>query len=238
MEDIKRLEFVNSRDIAPLFDNLLANGSAMGFDFLSFWGIEGNEATVQETGCPCFAASWPDEFAQRYVAQAYHQIDPLVYLAPASDAAINWNTIKGLNSELFGEAAAFGLRDGITIPIHVGQRIYLLSFATSRGIAVRRDEQSTLESMSFRFLQDYMRAERNAGANTREETDAKIVPMAMAGYTKDAIADFLGVTEQYVSASLRDALGKPDHGPAYGKPGRSSRMINIPVHSMPAVLEQ
>ncbi|NKD54672.1 MULTISPECIES: autoinducer binding domain-containing protein [unclassified Haematospirillum] len=238
MEKVKRLEVAGSKSIAPLFNDLLVDSAGMGFEFISFWGMEGDEAAVRHSGCSCFAASWPDEFARRYVEHAYHEIDPLVYLAPASDGAINWDSIKGMNCDLFGEAAAFGLRDGVTIPLHVGKRVYLISFSTSQGIAVCRDKQSALESMAFRFLQDYMRAERQAGIGDREETDAKILPMAIAGYTQEAIADFLGIEERYVSASLRNTLGNASRRTICGEADRSSRMISIPLYRVPTTSQQ
>lgn len=209
MEDIKRFEIVDSyKDIAPLFKKLLANSTAMGFEFAAFFGWEEDEDVIKDTGCPCIAASSPDDFVQRYVDRSYHEIDPFAYTLPGSDTTIRYDTVRNMNNEFFNEIATFGLREGIVIPIHVGNRLYSIGFATNRDIKIRDDQQSDLEGMAFRFLQDYMRAERRPGANGREETETRILQMALSGFADDAIASYLGVTERYVAACRRDVMDR------------------------------
>ena len=228
MEEIKRFEIVDSyKDVSPLFKKLLANSTAMGFEFAAFFGWEEDEDVIKDTGCPCIAASWPADFVQRYVDQSYQDVDPFAYVAPASDITVRYDAVRAMNKDLFDEAATFGLRDGMVIPIHVGSRLYTVGFATSLGIAIRDDQQSDLEGMAFRFLQDYMRAERRPGANGREETETRILQMALSGFADDAIASYLGVTERYVAACRRDVMDRMGSHVPCKIPEPSSKMIGI-----------
>ncbi|NKD54673.1 MULTISPECIES: autoinducer binding domain-containing protein [unclassified Haematospirillum] len=226
MEDIKRFEIVDShKDIAPLFKNLLANSTAMGFEFAAFFGWE--DDVIEDLGCPCIAASTPGNYVQRYVDHGYHDVDPFTYVIPASDTTVKYNAVRNMNNEFFNELFAFGLREGMVVPIHVGNRLYSVSFITSRDVKIREDEQSTMEGMAFRFLQDYMRAERRPGANGREEIETRILQMALSGLGNDIIARTLGVTERYVAACRQDAMGKLGTRVPYEVHGPSSKMVGI-----------
>ncbi|NKD85902.1 hypothetical protein HEQ63_06860 [Haematospirillum jordaniae] len=226
MEDIKRFEIVDShKDIAPLFKNLLANSTAMGFEFAAFFGWE--DDVIEDLGCPCIAASTPGNYVQRYVDHGYHDVDPFTYVIPASDTTVKYDAVRNMNNEFFNELFAFGLREGMVVPIHVGNRLYSVSFITSRDVKIREDEQSAMEGMAFRFLQDYMRAERRPGANGREETETRILQMALSGFADDAIASYLGVTERYVAACRRDVMGRLESHVPCKIPEPSSKMIGV-----------
>lgn len=209
VESVKRFEIVNSyKDISPLFTNLLAECSALGLEFAAFAGIEGEDVLIKETGCPIIAASYPNEWVHRYVQRAYHEIDPVIYLAPVSDTTMDWRVVSALNTDFFNEASAFGLRAGLTIPIHVSQRLYVVSFATTRDTIIGADTRSTLERLAFRFLQNYMHADQRTAKRDREqETNTKILRMALSGFSSRDIAHVLGMTEQQVSRRLQDAAG-------------------------------
>ncbi|NKD44608.1 hypothetical protein HEQ62_05320 [Haematospirillum jordaniae] len=215
VEAVKRFEIVNSyKDISPLFQDLLTNCTALGFEFAAFGGIEGEKTVMEETGCPLIAGSYPREWVQRYVEKAYHEIDPVVYLAPASDTTMDWKAVSTLNTDFFNEASTFGLRAGLTIPIHVSQRLYVVSFATARDTLIEADTRSILERMAFRFLQDYMHADQHAAKRDREqEKNTKILEMALSGFSSGDIAYALGMTEHHVSRHLQDAV-KQHHAPA------------------------
>ncbi|NKD77024.1 hypothetical protein HEQ60_04515 [Haematospirillum sp. H1815] len=206
VEAVKRFEIVNSyKDISLLFQDLLTNCTALGFEFAAFGGIEGEDAVMAETGCPIIAASYPSAWVQRYVQKAYHTIDPVVYLAPVSETTLDWKTVSALNTDFFNEASTFGLRAGLSIPVTIAGRLYLMSFATSRNTAISAEARSTLESMAFNFLQKYTRADRRQlpEPSTPEQTYDKVLQMALSGLSRTQIASDLGISEYYVAQYLR-----------------------------------
>ncbi|NKD77533.1 hypothetical protein HEQ60_07135 [Haematospirillum sp. H1815] len=228
MEEIKRFEIVDSyKDIAPLFKNLVANSTAMGFEFAAFCGWGDDEDTAKDSGISIIASSEPANFVHRYVDQNYYEIDPFNYVLPASDTTLTFDAVRNVNKDFFDEIATLGLRNGVGIPVHMGNQLYMMFFSTNRDIKIRDDQQSDLEGMAFRFLQDYMRAERRPGANGREETETRILQMALSGFADDAIASYLGVTERYVAACRRDVMDRlGSHVPCkISEP--SSKMIGI-----------
>lgn len=239
MGNIKRFEIVDShKDIAPLFNTLLANSAAMGFEFVSFWGMEGEEDVIKDSSFPCIAASWSADFVHRYAERGYYEIDPFTHMLPVSDSSLTFNMLRNMNSDYFNEIATFGLRDGAGVPVRIGNRLYTVGFCTSRDAGIRPDEQGTLESMAFRFVQDYMRAETRPAANNRNETEEKILAMALSGFSDDAIAEFLGLTESYVSTCRWGAMEKLGYRAPHGKSVRSSRMISVPLHGTSTALRQ
>ena len=73
---------------------------------------------------PLVITTYPGAWEHRYLDRAYRRIDPVVMRAFSSHAPFHWgthDTLAGLSKKqlrIFDEAAMFGLRCGLTVPIH------------------------------------------------------------------------------------------------------------------------
>ena len=84
-----------------------------------------------------FISGYPTEWWERYKQNNYIRLDPLVHFCSENTVPINWETVHSLAGEdptarqLMGEAGEFGLRQGISIPIHTRQGdSAMLNFST------------------------------------------------------------------------------------------------------------
>jgi LuxR family transcriptional activator of conjugal transfer of Ti plasmids len=69
-------------------------------------------------------SNYDDEWQQRYFNKCYASIDPVVQHARGRHEAFTWSNVMSLKMsktrrKFYGEAAEFGIRSGITIPIKI-----------------------------------------------------------------------------------------------------------------------
>lgn len=120
-----------------------------------------------------------------------------------------WDDLRSLAPDFFNEAASSGLRSGLSIPVLLPQRIYLVSFATAKEVDTTRAIQSALEGLAFTFVQEYVRkCPRVLPSVDFNNNTLKILHMSLAGFTSEVIASSLGMTVHGVSWHLRDAREK------------------------------
>ncbi len=84
-----------------------------------------------------FVSGYPDEWWSRYKSENYMAIDPVLAHAEARITPIRWDQLQPKDHEreralrFMGEAAEFGLRSGISYPIHTNRGdVSILSFAS------------------------------------------------------------------------------------------------------------
>jgi len=82
----------------------------------------GTGVTSQPRQEPYLAVTYSSEWVERYRAQRYVEIDPVVQVGMRRVLPIDWADFGSANGKVrsfFGEAAEFGLgRKGLSIPIH------------------------------------------------------------------------------------------------------------------------
>lgn len=207
VEDIRNLAACKNKD--ELFDGLCSIASGLGFEFVVFAGVIGDDSGSSLMDYPFVLSSYPVEWRKRYTEHAYHEIDPVVNLTPVTSTTLHWGELRDLKSDFFDEASSFGLRTGFSIPIQVPRRVYLFSFATARDEVVSEDTQAALEGQSFVFIQAYMRrfSQAQTSVSLHDKT-LKILHMSLAGVSTVDIADSLGITVHGVSWHLREAREK------------------------------
>jgi LuxR family transcriptional regulator, activator of conjugal transfer of Ti plasmids len=74
---------------------------------------------------PAVISNYPEEWQRRYLKRRYESIDPVILKARSTFEAFAWsnNSTSMMSKErrgFHGEAAEFGIRSGITIPINTG----------------------------------------------------------------------------------------------------------------------
>ncbi|MET4702408.1 DNA-binding CsgD family transcriptional regulator [Constrictibacter sp. MBR-5] len=73
---------------------------------------------------PVYIGNYPETWSEHYVANDYVNIDPVMPAATAAIVPINWQElytrlpVRSAQRRVLDEAGDFGLRGGITVPVH------------------------------------------------------------------------------------------------------------------------
>lgn len=102
--------------------------------------------------------NYPDEWQKRYLEMGYDRIDPVIKTSRQRIGAFRWsdvyndvNTIE-YERRVFDEAATFGLRSGISGPLHGPQgSSAIMSFAQSEGHGFQNRAITYLELAALHF---------------------------------------------------------------------------------------
>ncbi|MER9483429.1 LuxR family transcriptional regulator [Mesorhizobium sp. M0494] len=120
-----------------LFDLL----SAFALNFDCPWIAYGSPAPDQRfwgpgRGGPVVMLNYPDEWQERYLKMGYDRIDPIIKTSRKRAGAFRWsevyNDARTTEDErrVFDEAATFGLKSGISVPLHGPDSSFaIISFA-------------------------------------------------------------------------------------------------------------
>jgi LuxR family transcriptional activator of conjugal transfer of Ti plasmids len=95
---------------------------------------------------PVYLTTYPTEWVYRYASKRYHEIDPVVVRARSGMLPFFWDSVSPApdasreQRTMLAEASDFGIRCGITVPIHGQGELAALSFASDgKPDEVRRE---------------------------------------------------------------------------------------------------
>lgn len=116
-----------SRDPMIVRETLAKLASEAGFDHYAYLFLYADRQEV--------ISNYHKEWQQRYFQRSYATIDPVIQRARQTMHGFAWSSNVGSGSKqqssFFGEAAEFGIRSGITIPVKTGfSRIAMLTVAS------------------------------------------------------------------------------------------------------------
>lgn len=188
------------------FDTLCSKAGSLGFEFVTFLGVTGDDEASHDMGYPFIAASCPPGWVDLYIKREYHKVDPALLLAPVAMGTMSWCDLDGAKLDFFRDASSHGLRTGLSIPVQLPLRCYLVNFATAREEPVSAPVRSELEGLAFMFVQDWLRAcpQREPAPEFSEKT-LKILRMSLLGFDCGSIATALGMTAHGIGWHLRNA---------------------------------
>lgn len=194
-----------------------AAAQAFGYDYYLFGGYYPVVETI------VMSSTFPDEWRERYDANGYIAIDPTVKHCWTSTNPIVWRKLEyseGKTGEmeraLMDEAYEFGLRSGISVPVHgSGAEGCMLSF-------VSKEEHADYEYHDEAGLQIIVHAMHEAtkriiakSANATAPTTESLTPREIEclswtakGKTSWATSRILDVSENTVIFHLRNAIKK------------------------------
>lgn len=164
-------------------------------------------------------SNYPDEWQQRYVAQNYFVIDPVVTGAKRTMRPVAWSISDRdrygpAERRFLDEAAEFGISSGIAMPIRGGfGRVAMLSLAASRDdahhIAVR-DAAYAATAVAFVHMNLLRLSRRTLAAAETQLSPREVTCLTWAsiGKTKSETARMVGITEKTVRFYLERARAK------------------------------
>ena len=220
-----------SADDSILTDRLTAAGSveeihkvcgdiaeALGFDFFLY----GVRIPVSLTRPYQFILSgYPAEWRQRYDAEHYSTIDPTIHYALSSLLPASWGQIDCESPQvrqLFREAADFGLKDGITVPVHGNAgEVSLLNFAGRQSLPAGKTELMALLRRAQWFATHVHETTRCVALSKEPVTskpteltdrETECLRWSSEGKTAWEISRILSISERTVVFHLQNAARK------------------------------
>nr|AAX12566.1 LuxR-type transcriptional regulator [Aeromonas diversa CDC 2478-85] len=165
----------------------------------------------------------PDSWVQAYTANHMLACDPIIQLARKQTLPLYWNRreergrfLQEGSRDVMGLAAEFGLRNGISFPLHraaggKGIMSFIISERASRDLLL---ESSPLLSWmsnyifeaAIRIVRVSLREDDPQEALTARETECLF--LATEGKTSGEIACILGITERPVNYHLNQVTRK------------------------------
>jgi LuxR family transcriptional activator of conjugal transfer of Ti plasmids len=119
---------------------------AHGFDQFAFLYLQGQLTRVY--------SNYPPEWLSRYFDRSYSTIDPIVEFSRRQRTVFNWSVdgsrtwLSGEQRHFYREAADFGIRCGISVPVRIGfGHLAILTLASSVHHPVDRDKFDPLTAL-------------------------------------------------------------------------------------------
>lgn len=185
--------------------------AAVGFDRFAYLNVSAGDIRA--------LTNYPSEWQHTYLDNNYATIDPVVTIAKRAMQPFAWSQPETADDtpdtiRFFGEAANFGIRSGVSIPVRGGfGRTALLTLASDKPSADAEVRNAVHAITAVAFVHVHL----NRLVRTPHNTAVALTPRqslclawASMGKTMDEIADLLGISERAVRfyvKGARDRLG-------------------------------
>ncbi|MBA1147801.1 LuxR family transcriptional regulator [Ectothiorhodospiraceae bacterium WFHF3C12] len=168
-------------------------------------------------------SGYPDEWRERYVERHYIATDPTVTHCVNSVRPLVWDELENgeratdFSRRFMGEARTFGLRSGVSMPVHGGRgEVAMLSLSSEQSMpAVRGQIHHALPDLYLLSAYVHEAASRLVSAGKlpfkREELterERECLLWAAEGKTSWETAHILGISERTVNFHLQNVANK------------------------------
>lgn len=162
---------------------------------------------------------FPEGWVKRYFEAAYYECDPVIAWCLKSVVPVRWSDLvlePGSRAQcMMVEAADFGMRDGVTMPVHSPQgELGILSL--SLDAPPQRAQATTARALPYvQMLANHLhQAVRSLnglqqdGGPRLTERERECLAWAADGKTSNEIAQLLGLREPTVNFHMSNAMKK------------------------------
>ncbi|RNJ42597.1 LuxR family transcriptional regulator [Mesorhizobium erdmanii] len=171
---------------------------------------------------PTIMLNYPDEWQERYFEMGYDRIDPIIKTSRQRTSAFRWSDVyNDANTtederRVFDEAATFGLRSGISVPLHGPQgRFAFMSFARPRDYGFQNRTIAYLELAALHF---HLRLAPLANSSAIDEypdlsvRERECILWTARGKSSWEIGKILGISVNTVNFHIKNVMRKLDTG--------------------------
>jgi DNA-binding CsgD family transcriptional regulator len=215
-----------THDVQQLFSLLVKSACGEGFDFVAYGALTYHEPRkLPDCPDPAVALNYPAEWQERYFRLRYGEIDPIVTHTPTIAHPFLWSSLADrqfLHRKqrlIFDEAHEFGLKVGVSVPIHGPYgKVAVVSFASKFDDADPQAKLRRLTALAFQFhvaLADppMSAADCSDRAPTRLSTrERDCLNWIAQGKTSWDIGIILTISENTVNFHLKNAMRKLETG--------------------------
>lgn len=203
-----------------LFDLLVDFAQNIDFPWIAYCPLTSGQETLEQLfRDPTTMLNYPNEWRKRYFDMRYYKIDPIIKKIRQRFGALHWKdvyddaTTTEDQRRIFDEAAMFGLRAGVTVPLHgPNGKLAMMSFAQSSNYDMPSTIVKYLELSAFNFrlsvdkYEAYRRLDQEViPLSTRE---IECITWVSRGKSSFVIGTILGVSENTVNFHIKKAMNK------------------------------
>ncbi|ANT54600.1 helix-turn-helix transcriptional regulator [Mesorhizobium amorphae] len=162
--------------------------------------------------------NYPDEWQERCFEMGYDRMDPLIKKSRKRAGAFRWSEVyKDASTtederRVFDEAATFGLRSGISVPLHgPGGRFAIMSFAQASD---REFQNRTITYLQFAALHFHLRVAKFASSNGSGEApdlsprEKECILWTARGKSSWEMGKILGISDNTVNFHIKNVMRK------------------------------
>ena len=154
------------------------------------------------------------DWSAHYIGGQLYRRDHLIPLAIAGPSPLWWSqtktapTLTPKEQALYGEAGAFGMRDGFITPVHNADgSISMITLTASEKLELSLVDQTALRLLSLYYYSFGMALTRNAAMAKLTERQRECLKWVRAGKTSWEISTILRISERtvifHISAACR-----------------------------------
>ncbi|OBQ95868.1 LuxR family transcriptional regulator [Mesorhizobium sp. AA23] len=141
-----------------LFELLSAFALTFGCPWIAYGSLKLQRKSSKPSRRGPIMLNFPDEWQKRYFEMGYDRIDPIIKTSRGQAGAFRWSDVYEHAStteeerRFFDEAATFGIRSGISVPLHgPNGRFAFISFAQYHDRAIHSIETNYLQLAAVHF---------------------------------------------------------------------------------------
>lgn len=208
-------DFIQAVEVAQKREDFLAAlqllAGELGFEWCAYLDAYGTDVRG--------ISDYPDEWVSHYLSQDLSVIDPVVRTAKELGEPFAWSVdqmpirVSKVQSSFMGDAADFGIRSGISIPIPSGYRhTAMLTLASSSVATDNRDIPQldvTRDAAIYLHAFAKIRAALLDGPDFKlSPQEAKVLAWCKRGFCAADIAELMGLKEPSVRFHMQGARRK------------------------------
>ncbi|MER9568960.1 LuxR family transcriptional regulator [Mesorhizobium opportunistum] len=204
-----------------LFDQLSA--FALNFDcpWIAYGSLTAHQRSWRSVRPgPAVMLNYPEKWQERYFEMGYDRIDPIIKTSRKRAGAFQWSEVYNDASttederRVFDEAATFGLRSGISVPLHGPDGSFaIISFAQPW----RREFQNrTIAYLQLAALHFHLRVAKFADSSGIHDVpnlsprEKECILWTARGKSSWEIGKILGVSVNTVNFHIKNVMRKLD----------------------------
>lgn len=199
----------NVTDEAVLFEQLERAATDLGYEFFAFGALWGDPEAIKINPAPAVRLNYPQGWIDHYFASGYDKIDPVVLVSPYANTSVTWAELRRDRPDFFDDAARYGLKSGIAIPLRAIQGCYVLCLATGSSKTITPAERARLELLAHGFFSAYQRVRALDPVDLGlSDNTIQVIRLSLAGLSPVEIAERLELTVHGVYWCIKDSKKK------------------------------
>ncbi|MER8492063.1 LuxR family transcriptional regulator [Mesorhizobium australicum] len=204
-----------------LFDLLSAFTLSFDCPWIAYGPLAPDHQKVLKPAQPDSAVmlNYPDEWKERYLEMGYDRIDPIIKKGRKGVGAFRWSEVyKDASTtenerRVLDEAATFGLRSGVTVPLHGPAGSFtIISFAQPSD---REFQNKTIIYLQLAALHFHLKVTRLDNSSVLKQhnlsfREKECILWAARGKSSWEIGSIIGISENTVNFHLKNVMHKLD----------------------------
>lgn len=211
-------DMMHSKDASAWSESLFALARGLGFNRV-LYGVASSRHSRLESAF--LRSNFPREYRERYARRGFADVDPTVGHCMSSSLPIVWEPAtfaEPAQQALYEEASAYGIRSGVTLPVHGPQGEFgVLSFASDavpdeafhKKVARALPGLSLIRDYAFASSRRFRDQESKAESAPRlTKRELEVLQWVKVGKSSWEIARITGCSEATVNFHLGNVRQK------------------------------